>query len=177
MEILKFDGSETPSSRKRSGRGAILVTFVALVFGAGTALASGTLAINSGNGIELAQGVSQTVQCDSDGVNISLNSSLASDASTFYLGGISVTNIDDSCVGKYLRLKVYNNSGTAQEFCTVGDTGCTSLPTSPTSTYVQESVTATSGSIDNRSLSFNFRNTLIISDSSTVKNVTIETIN
>ena len=178
MEILKFDDAEmSSSSRKRSGRGAILVTFVALVFGAGTALASGTLAINSGQGIELAQGVSQTVQCDSDGVNISLNSSLASDASTFYLGGISVTNIDDSCVGKYLRLKVYNNSGIAQEFCAPADSGCTTLSTSPISTYVQESVTTTSGSTDNRSLSFNFRNTLIISDSSTVKNVTIETIN
>jgi hypothetical protein len=178
MEILKFDDAETSSSSpKRSGRGAILVTFVALVFGAGTALASGTLAINSGQGIELAQGVSQTVQCDSDGVNIALNSSLASDASTFYLGGISVTNIHDNCVGKNLRLKVYNTTGTAQVFCQEpGDTGCTTI--SGPATYVQGAVANTSPSTSNdNTLSFNFSNTLIISDSSTVKNVTIETIN
>ena len=176
MEILKFDGSETPPSRKRSGRGAILVTFVALVFGAGTALASGTLTINSGQGIELAQGVSQTVQCDSDGVNISLNSSLAMDASTFYLGGISVTNIHDNCVGKNLRLKVYSTTGTAQVFCQEpGDTGCTTI--SGPATYVQGTVNNLTGSTNDRTLSFSFSNILSITDSSTVKNVTIETIN
>jgi hypothetical protein len=172
MEILKFDGSETPSSRKRSGRGAILVTFVALVFGAGTALASGTLSINSGQGIELAQGVSQTVQCDSDGVNISLNSSLALDATNFYLAGISVTNIHNDCITKNLRLKVYNSSGVAQTFCVGGDTGCT---TDVTGTYVQGTV-ASSGTPNANTLSFNFTNTLLITDANTVKNVTIETI-
>jgi hypothetical protein len=174
MEILKFDGSDRPSSsRKQSGRGAILVTFIALVFGASTALASGTLSINSGQGIELAQGVSQTVQCDSDGVNISINSSLAGDASTFYLGGISVSNIHDNCIGKNLRLKVYNSIGVAQTFCVGGDTGCT---TDVSGTYVQGTVT-NSGSINANVLSFNFSNTLVITDANTVKNVTIETIN
>jgi hypothetical protein len=175
MEILKFDesGSASPS-RKRSGRGAILVTFVALVFGAGTALASGTLAINSNAGIELAQGVAQTVQCDPNGVNISMNSSLSTDASKFFLAGITVSKIHDGCIGKNIRLKVYNDSGTQQTFCSVSslDTGCS---TDSTGTYVQGTVPDGSPN-DENVLEFTFSKTLEIVSAATVKNVTIETI-
>jgi len=176
MEILKFDESGASSpSRKRSGRGAILVTFVALVFGAGTALASGTLAINSNQGIELAQGVAQTVQCDPDGVKIAMNSSLAVDASKFFLGGITVSEIHDLCIGKTIRLKVYNNSGLQQAFCASSgspDTGCTA---DSVGTYVQSTVP--DGAVnDNNTMSFTFSQILEVVDANTAKNVTIETI-
>ena len=82
MEILKFDDEKSPAPRKRSGRGAILVAFIAVALGAGTALASGTLTINSSDTIALDQGVAATVQCDTDGVDISLSSSINSTASS-----------------------------------------------------------------------------------------------
>jgi len=177
MEILKFDESGASSpSRKRSGRGAILVTFVALVFGAGTALASGTLAINDNAGIELAQGVTQTVQCDDDGVKISMNSSLSADASKFFLQGISVSKIHDRCIGKTIRLKVYDNTGMQQVFCTPSgmtpDTGCV---TDLIGTYV-EGIVPDGLVNDENELAFAFSQTLEIASSSTAKNVTIETI-
>ena len=172
MEILKFDeaGSSSPS-RKRSGRGAILVTFVALVFGAGTALASGTLTVNGGDDIELAQGVTQTTQCDTS-VRISLDSQLSinpGNPSKFYLHGISVSEISDSCLTKTLRLKVYDASGAQQVFCATGDSGC-----SLDGNYIESAPTpGTSG--DNR-LSFTVSNVLEIATADTAKNITIETI-
>ena len=125
MEILKFDESGASSpSRKRSGRGAILVTFVALVFGAGTALASGTLEINNAtNTIQLAQAVATTSQCDSD-VTIGLETALTSDG--FKLSKVNVSNILSACEDKYMTIKVYpGTSSTPMAFCTNGtDAGC-----------------------------------------------------
>jgi hypothetical protein len=180
MEILKFDESGTSSpSRKRSGRGAILVTFVALVFGAGTALASGTLTINNTNTIALDQGVAQTIQCDSagiaspDGVGISLDSALSADASTFYLHGISVSRIANGCVGKIMRLKIYNSAGAPQTFC---DPTGSEAAICPDGTFADFTVTDTSAGLDTNSFTVNFSNVLEIDDRNTVKNVTIETI-
>ena len=171
MEILKFDesGSSSPS-RKRSGRGAILVAFVAVVFGASTALASGTLTINNNEGIELAQGVQQTTQCDTD-VTISLDSALSDDASKFYLHGITVSEIADACLGKYLRLKVYSSDGTQQVFCSAPpDSGC-----APEGNFVNGVVSPFAP--DANVIQFTFSNILELFDANTAKNVTIETIN
>ena len=125
MEILKFDESGTSSpSRKRSGRGAILVTFVALVFGAGTALASGTLTINNPqNTIALDQGVANSVQCD-DAINIVLNAPYDTDAGDFLLTGVTVSGIDISnstehCLNKDFTMKIYDEDGELQVFCNV----------------------------------------------------------
>jgi hypothetical protein len=184
MEILKFDESGASSpSRKRSGRGAILVTFVALVFGAGTALASGTLTVNSGADIELAQGVTQTTQCDTS-VDISINSALdfptpspsaSPTPASFYLHQISVRGISDNCLGKTLRLKVYNTAGIQQTFCkatTTADSGCTA---DVVGTYV-EGTPVNESTSDANTLSFTFSNILLIQDANTAKNITIETI-
>jgi hypothetical protein len=174
MEILKFDESGPSSpSRKPFGRSAILVTFVALVFGAGTALASGTLTVNDGEDIELAQGVTQTTQCDTS-VNISLDSQLSIDPgnpSKFYLHGISVSGISDDCLPKTLRLKVYSASGTQQIFCAPApvDIGC-----SAGGDYI-EGAPAPGTSGDNR-LNFILTNVLEIASANTAKNITIETI-
>ena len=120
MEILKFDeaGSSSPS-RKRSGRGAILVTFVALVFGAGTALASGTLTINGTDTVALAQGVVQTVQCDSDGINMAIVSNYNPTEGDFIYDGVRISGISSDCETKYFTIKTYNNAGrpALQEFC------------------------------------------------------------
>ena len=129
MEILKFDESGTSSpSRKRSGRGAILVTFVALVFGAGTALASGTLTINGTDRVALAQGVVQTVQCDSDGIDLAIASNYDSTLGDFIYDGVTISNISPDCVGKYFTIKTYDSvSPSLQEFCDYpDDDGCQS---------------------------------------------------
>jgi hypothetical protein len=173
MEILKFDESGTSSpSRKRSGRSAILVTFVALVFGAGTALASGTLTINEGDDIELAQGVTQTTQCDTS-VDISLDSQLAitpGSPSKFYLRTISVSKISDDCLLKTLRLKVYSADGTQRIFCSPFDSGCSS-----SGDYIESAPLVGPSSGDNR-LNFTLTNVLEIETADSAKNITIETI-
>ena len=129
MEILKFDESASSSpSRKRSGRGAILVTFVALVFGAGTALASGTLTINNAdNTIALDQGVANSVQCDSS-IGVVLNAPYDTVAEDFLLNGLSITGIDNSigyCLGKWFKVKIYDSNGIESIFCDITvDGGC-----------------------------------------------------
>jgi hypothetical protein len=174
MEILKFDesGSSSPS-RKRSGRSAILVTFVALVFGAGTALASGTLTINAGDDIELAQGVTQTTQCDTN-VDISLETALVFDnpnPSKFYLKKLNVSRISDQCLGKTLRLKVYDADGDIRTICQIGDTGCAA-----DGTYIEGLPFDDVATTDENTLSLTLSNTLEIRTAADAKNVTIETI-
>jgi hypothetical protein len=126
MEILKFDESGTSSpSRKRSGRSAILVTFVALVFGAGTALASGTLTINTNNQIALDQGVANSVQCD-DNLVVSLSTEYQpTPTDDFVFTGVDVSEIDDRCDGKWFTIHTYDELGNLVEFCNVGVDGCT----------------------------------------------------
>jgi hypothetical protein len=173
MEILKFDGSEMPSSRKRSGRGAILVTFVALVFGAGTALASGTLTINSDNTIALDQGVANSVQCDTD-ITVSLGTAYDVSSTDFIFSGVNISNIDvtsipNNCNNKYFTIKTYNSAGSLQIFCVPAptDAGCAldgkSAKLQVTSdslsySFTQRLATGTPGSIN-------------------VKNVTVESSN
>jgi hypothetical protein len=125
MEILKFDDSgSSSSSRKRSGRGAILVTFVALVFGAGTALASGTLTINSANTIALDQGVANSVQCDLN-INVSLKTAYQPVSTNFVFTGVEVSDIDAPCFNKYFTIHTYDEDGNEQVFCLSGtDDGC-----------------------------------------------------
>jgi hypothetical protein len=129
MEILKFDDEKSPAPRKRSGRGAILVAFIAVALGAGTALASGTLAINTNNTIALDQGVASTVQCDTDGITVSLGTNYDTSLSDFVLSSINISGIDVSsatnCSGKYLTIKIYDESGNLKIFCiNPTDTGC-----------------------------------------------------
>jgi hypothetical protein len=129
MEILKFDESGPSSpSRKPFGRSAILVTFVALVFGAGTALASGTLTINNAeNTIALDQGVANSVQCD-DQIGVTLVAPYDTTVEDFLLTGVNITginNADDKCLGKVFKIRVYDSKGNPSVFCnTSSDAGC-----------------------------------------------------
>jgi hypothetical protein len=135
MEILKFDESGPSSpSRKPLGRGAILVTFVALVFGAGTALASGTLTVNGDNTIALDQGVANSVQCDR-AIDVSLKTAYVPNSSDFVFKGVDVSGISVECDGKYFTIHTYDDEGSEQVFCNAyvpavgdgsasGDLGC-----------------------------------------------------
>jgi hypothetical protein len=165
MEILKFDESGTSSpSRKRSGRGAILVTFVALVFGAGTALASGTLTINnSNNTIALDQGVANSVQCDTT-IDVALDAPYNTTAEDFLLNGVNVTNIDASsgkCLGKYFKIKIYNSNGAESVFCIGSDAVAAAAADSPPRTITADEGCSSDGKyskkvVSSSSLSFSF---------------------
>ena len=162
MEILKFDesGGSSPS-RKRSGRGAILVAFVAVALGAGTALASGTLTVNTNDRIQLAQAVATTAQCDSD-VTTGLETTL--DGAFFKLSKIKVSAIDNACANKYLKIKVYPATGADVAFCddTI-DSGCIAGGKA----YVKQ-ITASS-------LEFTITNPFLkIADATSVGRVTVE---
>ena len=163
MEILKFDESASSSpSRKRSGRGAILVTFVALVFGAGTALASGTLTVNGpSNQIQLTQAVATTAQCDDD-VTIGLET-VYSDAG-FKLSKVKVSAINDTaCATKYMKIRVYPSSGTTPVVFCGSETGCF------------ETGTAYSKAISGSTLDFVILSpSLVVADASTIGKVTVE---
>lgn len=163
MEILKFDesGGSSPS-RKRSGRGAILVAFVAVALGAGTALASGTLTVNTNDRIQLAQAVATTAQCDSD-VTTGLETTL--DGADFKLSKIKVSTINAvACANKYLKIKVYPATGADVAFCddTI-DSGCIAGGKA----YVKQ-ITASS-------LEFTITNPFLkIADATSVGRVTVE---
>ena len=167
MEILKFDDEKSPTPRKRSGRGAILVAFVAVALGAGTALASGTLDINgTSNQIQISQAVATTNQCDPS-IDVGLETVLSGTA--FNLSKIKVSNIDaTACANKYLKIKVYSGltGSTDLAFCAEGgggDSGCFDSGKS----YVKQITSST--------LDFTIANpSLQIVDSTTMGRVTAE---
>ena len=166
MEILKFDDEKSPTSRKRSGRGAILVAFVAVALGAGTALASGTLDINgTSNQIQISQAVATTNQCDPS-IDVGLETVLSGTA--FNLSKIKVSNIGaTACANKYLKIKVYSGltGSTDLAFCATvgGDSGCFDSGKS----YVKQITSST--------LDFTIANPLLeIVDSTTMGRVTAE---
>ena len=67
MEILRFNEAESNTpKRKKSSRGMIALGLVATLFGVGSALASTTIQINSGDPINVGQGVSLVTACDED---------------------------------------------------------------------------------------------------------------
>lgn len=177
MEILKFDEGDTkPKSRKFSSRGSILVAAVAIMFGASTALAGGTLTINgAANTVEIGQGVAKTVQCDGD-LFLSLATQFVPTSGAFKLSEIKITGINDGetdadgigCRGKTLTVKLYNSSAETAAFCVNGtDTGCAADGKSV-------SKVVTSGST---SFTFSLTPTLPIATADTIKNITIVSSN
>jgi hypothetical protein len=175
MEILKFDEGDTkPKSRKFSSRGSILVAAVAIMFGASTALAGSTLSINTNNLIEISQGVAKTVQCDDNGVNISLETAFVPGTTgEFKLSKIKITGINASatsgttgigCLGKFFTVKLYDNDSATADFCVVAEDGCVG------GNSVSKEVTADS-------LTYTLTPTLVIDDKFTLTNVTIVSSN
>jgi hypothetical protein len=175
MEILKFDEGDTkPKSRKFSSRGSILVAAVAIMFGASTALAGSTLSINTNNLIEISQGVAKTVQCDDDGVNISLETAFVPGTTgEFKLSKIKVTDINSNptsdttgigCLGKFFTVKLYDVDSATADFCVGAEDGCVG------GNSVSKEVTS-------NSLTYTLTPTLVIDDKFTLTNVTIVSSN
>ena len=67
MQILRFDdeGVKAPN-RKKSSRSLLILGLVGALFGISSAFASSTIQINSGNPVDLGQGVVTVSGCDSN---------------------------------------------------------------------------------------------------------------
>jgi hypothetical protein len=97
MEILRFEDSTSPApKRKKSSKGYITLGFVAAVFGIGSAFATTTVQINSGDGISLGQGVTLAAACDTDIdiVPITAMTVETPGGPTFYLTELQINGID-----------------------------------------------------------------------------------
>jgi hypothetical protein len=97
MEILRFEDSTSPApKRKKSSKGYITLGFVAAVFGIGSAFATTTVQINSGQGISLGQGVTLAAACDTDIDIVPITAMTVEDPGgpTFYLTELQINGID-----------------------------------------------------------------------------------
>jgi hypothetical protein len=114
MSILNLDNlPSAPRGRKINGKFVIL-GLVALA-GIGTTLA-GSITLNSSQQIEFGQAVARTASCDTNGgITVAPSAKFANDTGgngtgTFNLGTISITGIDDNCVGRVFTIKGYDDS-------------------------------------------------------------------
>jgi hypothetical protein len=124
MQILRFDDEVVPA-RKRTGfsKGLYVIAAIGILLGVGTAFASSTIAINSGNGVTLGQGVSQVTGCDSSitvataaGLLTATASTPSAPAPTFFLKTLTLSDIDSTrtdpttgvgCGGKFLKVQLF----------------------------------------------------------------------
>jgi hypothetical protein len=115
MEILRFEQvPESVPQRKKSSRGFLAIGLVAALFGISTAFASSTITVNSDLPIQLGQGVTTVVACDNQ-IGVTPATSLADDASTFFLNTVKVGTsganlISATCAGKIFRLTFYDDA-------------------------------------------------------------------
>jgi hypothetical protein len=123
MEILRFEDSTSPApKRKKSSKGYITLGFVAAVFGIGSAFATTTVEINSGDGISLGQGVTLAAACDTDIDIVPITAMTVEDPGgpTFYLTELQINGIDSQetnlgvdpavtgCGGQVFDIQIFN---------------------------------------------------------------------
>jgi hypothetical protein len=123
MEILRFEDSTSPApKRKKSSKGFITLGFVAAVFGIGSAFATTTVEINSGDGISLGQGVTLAAACDTDIDIVPITAMTVEDPDgpTFYLTELQINGIDaqgtnlvavpavTGCGGQVFDIQIFN---------------------------------------------------------------------
>jgi hypothetical protein len=92
MEILRFEEATSPApKRKKSSKGFLTLSFVAVLFGVGSAFATTTSSINVNNGqnIALGQGITTFVTCD-EFIAILPVTKLNEDATDFVLDKVIV---------------------------------------------------------------------------------------
>jgi hypothetical protein len=131
MEILNFDSNGANRSPKKRGR---LVTIIggAFLFAAIGSTFAANITINTSNSLEYGQGLTQAVACESTvsvtPINRFVNSA---GGGAFYLETITVTDTEtvsnstglSRCIGKSIKISVFGNTGSAQQFGSV--TSCT----------------------------------------------------
>ena len=122
MEILRFEeaGSPTPR-RKKSSRGMIIAGLVATLFGIGSAFASTSISINSGNAVGVGSGVSLVTACDT-AITLAPHSGVVTGGGSgpvFNTDYIAISNVDTAttsvstglgCGGQYFDLQVFTGA-------------------------------------------------------------------
>ena len=186
MEILRFEESPRKSGlRITKSRGLIAVLGVFAFAALGTTLA-GSITLNAGQNIEFGQAVARTASCDTvGGITIAptakfANAGGANGTGTFNLGTITVSGIDDTCIGKVFTIEAYDNTANSSPLNIV------SVSTTP---YYKASFTAgttpaasggvnavwSGGSPSSNSMAVGFSGTTI--DAASVQKLTIESSN
>ena len=119
MQILRFDdeGVKAPN-RKKSSRSLLILGLVGALFGISSAFASSTIQINSGNPVDLGQGVVTVSGCDSNigfkPETVLTDSATAFRVQDFIIGydydGTGKGKVDsEACLGKQIKITLYKD--------------------------------------------------------------------
>ena len=128
MEILRFEeAAPVAPKRKKSSKGYLTAGFVAALFSVGSAFATTSVQINSGEGVSLGQGVTLATACDTAISIVPITTmTVKSDVPTFFLSELLVNGIDADtgtpasgatpatygCGGKFFDMQVFNTDAT-----------------------------------------------------------------
>jgi hypothetical protein len=132
MEILRFEEATSPApKRKKSSKGFLTISFVAVLFGVGSAFATTTVAINGGQGVSLGQGVTLAAACDERiGIvpitTMELFGETEPLAPTFFLRELEINDIEaqrrtpatetedavNGCGGQFFDIQIFNTATT-----------------------------------------------------------------
>lgn len=152
MEILRFEQNDSNSTRRRrSSRVWVFLAFFGVVLGVGSAFASSTIAINSGNGVQLGQGVTLVTACDTS-IGVKLQSGLDTSDPTrvsFLLKTLTLTGLDRTsagCGGKVLDLQLFHVDGSGNKVAyTCSDVNISSSSIDPSTDVGNPNASCTSG--------------------------------
>jgi hypothetical protein len=128
MEILRFEEATSPApKRKKSSKGFLTLSFVAVLFGVGSAFATTTVQINGGDGISLGQGVTLAAACDTEIDVVPITEmEVTGGEPIFYLTELQINDIDtdlttpadpladppvgakSGCGDKYFDIQIFN---------------------------------------------------------------------
>ena len=128
MQILRFEEATSPApKRKTSSKGFLTISFVAVLFGVGSAFATTTVQINGGDGISLGQGVTLAAACDNEiDIEPITEMEVTAGEPIFYLTELQINDIDtelttpadpeatppvaakSGCGDKYFDIQIFN---------------------------------------------------------------------
>ena len=113
-----FESAESKKSSKKGWLGLGAVAFFGLA-SAGSVFAA-SVSINSGDAdISFTQGSKVIVACDTDGIGASVDAGF--DGTSFGLGGITLTDVDEDCSDKAFTINLYD--GTTKMLTVTGTLG------------------------------------------------------
>ena len=113
MQVLKFEDSPKGSRKKRSASKFLLPVSLMMAIGLFGSTFAANITINSDQSLEFGQGVLSAAACDSS-ISIAPGAEFDNDASspTFRFKTVTLSGVD-TCAGKVLTLRAYNNADDA----------------------------------------------------------------
>ncbi|MBM3719459.1 MAG: hypothetical protein FJW51_02370 [Actinobacteria bacterium] len=180
MEILKFEGSSrAPLKQKKSFRVILGITVMGVFAALGSTLAA-NITINSGP-VEFGQGLAAAAACDSS-ISVIPRSSFTNSsdtAGTFYLSGITFTNVDTTtsgCRGKSFVINSYDSGTTRANYhgYGAGSESYTAVTVAITDTFSVSSMGTNKPSISTSGTGFILTFDTPITTAGSVYKVTVE---